>query len=118
MPFVTLIVTPVHDNTKVRGPEVEKLSEVAATAYAVSENLISYLTGDQVDTNSVVVDTNTDLGVENLGGDSQFINKVNEAVQPVEAIVIIKKAGIHQPLKPRGEMLNELDSSKSKSRKR
>ena len=40
------------------------------------------------------------------------------AVQPVEAIVIINKAGIRQPLKPIGEMLNELDSSKSKSRKR
>ena len=117
LPFVTLIITPVHDSTEVRGPEVENLSEVAATADAVSENLISYLTGDQVDTNSVVVETNTDLGVENLGGGSQFVNKENEAVQPVEATAIINKAGIHQPLKPIGEMLNE-DFGKSKSRKR
>ena len=118
LPFVTPIITPLHDSTEVRGPEVENLSKVAATADAVSENLISYLTGDQVDTNSVVVETNTDLGVENLVGDSQFINKENEVVQPVEAIVIIDKAGIHQPLKPIGEVLNELDSGKSKSRKR
>ena len=105
--FITLIITPVHDSTA-----------VAATADAVSENLISYLTGDQVDTNSVVVETNTDLGVENLGGDSQFINKENEAVQPVEAIVIINEAGVCQPRKTIGEMLNELDSGKIKSRKR
>ena len=68
-PFVTLIITPVHESTEVRGSEVENLSEVAATADAVSENLINYLTGEQVDTNSVVVETNTDLGV-----DSQFIH--------------------------------------------
>ena len=118
-PFVTPIITPVHtDGTEVRDPDVVNLSEVAATADAVSENLVSYLTGDQVGTNSVVVETNTDLGVENLGGDSQFVNKENEAVQPVEAIVIINEAGIHQPLKPIGEMLNELDSGKNKSRKR
>ena len=104
---------PVHDSTKVRGPEVENLSKVAATADAVSENLINYLTGDQVDTNSVVVGTKTDLRV-----DSQFINKEKEAVQPVEPIVIINKAGLCQPLKPIGEMLEELDFSKNKSRKR
>ena len=102
----------MHDSTEVRGPEVENLSKVAATADAVSENLINYLTGDQVDTNSVV-ETNTDLGV-----DSQFINKEKEAVQPVEPIVIINKAGIHQPLKPIGKMLQELDFRKNKSRKR
>ena len=117
-PFVTPIITPVHDSTEVKGSEVENLSKVTATADAVSKNLISYLTGDQVDTNSVVVEANTDLGVENLGGDSQFVNKENEAVQPVEAIVIINEAGVCQPLKPIGEMLNELDFGKSKSRKR
>ena len=115
-PFVTPVVTPVHDSTEVRGPEVENLSKVAATADAVSENLISYLTGDQVITNLVVVDTNLGLEVNNLGGDLQF-NKENEAVQPVEATVIINEAGIHQPLKPIGEMLKELDP-KDKNRKR
>ena len=32
LPFVTPIISPVHDSTEVRGPEIEKLSEVAATA--------------------------------------------------------------------------------------
>ena len=111
-PFVTPIITPVHDSTEVRGSEVENLSEVAATADAISESLIGYLTGEQVDTNSVVVKTNTDLGV-----DSQFI-KEKEVKQPVEPIVIINEAGVHQPLKPIGKMLQELDFGKSKSRKR
>ena len=81
-------------HTEVRDSEVENLSEVAVTADAISESLISYLTGEQVDTNLVVVEANTDLGV-----DSQFI-KEKEVKQPVEPIVIINKAGIHQPLKP------------------
>ena len=38
--------------------------------------------------------------------------------QPVEPIVIINEAGICQPLKPIGEMLQELDFRESKSRKR
>ena len=112
LPFVTLIITPVHDSTEVRGSEVENLSEVAVTADAISESLIGYLTGEQVDTNLVVVETNTDLGV-----DSQFI-KEKEVEQPVEPIVIINEAGVHQPLKPIGKMLQELDFGKSKSRKR
>ena len=111
-PFVTPIITPVHDSTEVRGSEVENLSEVAVTADAISESLIGYLTGEQVDTNSVVVETNTDLAV-----DSQFV-KEKEVEQPVEPIVIINEAGIHQPLKPIGKMLQELDFKKSKSRKR
>ena len=86
LPFVTPIITPVHDSTEVRGSE--NLSEVAVTADAISEGLISYLTGEQVDTNLVVVETNTDLGV-----DSQFI-KEKEVKQSVEPIVIINKAGI------------------------
>ena len=113
LPFVTLIITPVHDSTEVRGSEVENLSEVPATADAISESLINYLTGKQVDTNLVVVETNTDLGV-----DSQFINKEKEAEQPVEPIVIINGAGIHQPLKLIGKMLQELDFGKNRSKKR
>ena len=91
---------------------VENLSKVAVTADAISESLTGYLTGEQVDTNSVVVETNTDLGV-----DSQFIIK-KEMEQPVEPIVIINEAGIHQPLKPIGKMLQELDFRKNRSRKR
>ena len=70
------------------------------------------MTGKQVDSNSVVVETNTDLGV-----DSQFI-KEKEVKQPVEPIVIINEAGICQPLKPIGKMLQELDFKKNRSRKR
>ena len=80
-PFVTPIITPVHDSTEVRGPEVVNIGEVAATADSVPENLISYLMGD---TNPLTVDTNPGLEVDNLGGDSQF-DKENEAVQPIEA---------------------------------
>ena len=112
-PFVTPIITPVHDSTEVRGSEVENLSEVAATADAVSESLINYLTGEQVDTNSVVVETNTDLEV-----DLHFVKKEKEAEQPVEPIVIINGAGIHQSLKPIGKMLQELDFGKNRSKKR
>ena len=125
LPFVTPIVTPIHtESTEVENKEsteaVDKdLSKVASTADAVSENLINYLTGGQVVTNLVAVDTNISVEIENLDGDSQFVNKENEAVQPVEATVIINEAGICQPLKPIGEMLNELEIKlKGKSRKR
>ena len=65
----------------------------------------------QVNTNLVVVKTNTDLGV-----DSQFI-KEKEVKQPVEPIIIINEAGIHQPLKPIGKMLQELDFKNIKAEK-
>ena len=111
LPFVTPIVTTVHSEGAwaVEGD----LSKVAVTADAVSENLINYLTGGQV-----AVDTNISLEVENSDGDLQLVVKENEAVQPIEATVIINKAGIHQPLRPIREMLNELDSGQDKSRKR
>ena len=57
------------------------MSEVAATADAVSDGLIHYLTGEVSD--SVVVDTNQ--GCEEL---------VDEPVQPVEATVIINENGV------------------------
>ena len=117
LPFVTPIITPVHNSTEVRGSEVENLSEVVATADAVSKNLISYLTGDQVDTNPVTVETNIDLEVD-LDGDSQFVDKENKAVQPVGATVVINENGIHQPLKPIGKMLNELNFRRCKGRNR
>ena len=66
----------------------------------------------------LLLEVNTDLGVEKLDGDSQFSDKKNEAVQPVEVTVIISENGIHQPLKPIGEMLNELNFGECKGRKR
>ena len=109
-PFVTPIATPVLDGTEVRNSE--NLSEVAAVADAVSKSLINYLTG--VDTNPIAVETNT--RVDSL--DDQFSDKENEVVQPIEANVIINKAGICQPLKLIGEMLNELPSGKGKNTRR
>ena len=38
LPFVTPIITPMHDSTEVRGSEVENLSKVAVTADAISES--------------------------------------------------------------------------------
>ena len=69
LPFVTPIITPVHDSTEVRGSEVENLSEVAVTADAIPESLIDYLT------NPIVVETvENNIGSEvELNG--QFSNK-------------------------------------------
>ena len=92
-PFIMPVITPVHDSTDstVRGSE--NLSEVMVTADAVSEGLINYLT------NPFVVEINT--GSVELDG--QFSN-----IQPVEANVVINEAGVQQPIKSIGEMLNEL----------
>ena len=79
-PFVTLIITPVHDSTEVRGSE--NLNKVAVTADAVSEGLIEYLTNPIV---IEIVESNT--GSVELNG--QFSN-----VQPVEANVVINEAGV------------------------
>ena len=100
-PFVTPIVTPVHNSTEVRGSE--NLSKVAVTADAVSEGLINYLT------NSVVVEVvESNTGSIELNG--QFSN-----VQPVEANVVINEAGVQQPIKSIGEMLNELPRSRKRN---
>ena len=106
LPFIIPVITPAHDSTEVRGSEVGNTSEVATTADAVSEELIHYLT------NPVAVETNVDSGVEKCS------DKENKAVQPVKANVIINENGVCQPLKPIGEMLNELNSGKGKSRKK
>ena len=88
-------------------------------ADALSENLINYLIGGQIVANLVTVETNTSSEFE-LDDGIQSLNKENqyELVQPVDVTVIINEAGIHQPLKPTGEMLNELNSGKNKSRNR
>ena len=85
-PFVTPIITPVHDSTEVRGSEVEHLSEVAVTADAISESLIDYLI------NPIVVETVENNIASEVELNGQFSNKENEIVQPVEANVIINEA--------------------------
>ena len=52
-PFVTTVITPVHDSTDSTVKGSENLSEVAAMADAVSEGLINYLT------NPIVVEITT-----------------------------------------------------------
>ena len=99
-PFVTPVVTPVHDSTDSTVRSSENLSKVAVTADAISEGLINYLT------NPVVVEINT--GLVELNG--QFSN-----IQPVEANVLINKARVQQPIKSIGEMLNELPKSRKRN---
>ena len=103
-PFVSLIITPIHPDmsTKV---QTEKLEEVATDA--VSDELTNYLTGGLVLTNPVVV--------ENLGEIQN--NGENEAVKPNETVVI-DRAGIRQPLKSIGDMLNEIVPDKGKNKKK
>ena len=87
-PFVTPVVTPAHTDVCTEVRQIEIPSEVAAAADAVAESLIDYLT------NPIVVETvENNIGSEvELNG--QFSNKENEIVQPVEANVIINKAGV------------------------
>ena len=76
-PFVTPIVTLVQGNIEVGTVSSKCLSEVAATADAVSESLVNYLT------NTVVVEN----VVEN-------VNVSDEGVKPVETNLIINEAGV------------------------
>ena len=87
-PFITPIVTPVHTDLCTEVRQTENPSEVVATADAVAESLIDYLT------NPIVVETvENNIGSEvELNG--QFSNKENEIVQPVEVNVIINEAGV------------------------
>ena len=103
-PFVTPIVTPVQGNIEVGTISSKCLSEVATTADAVSEGLINYLTN----TGSVVVDV-----VENV---VENVNVSNEGVQPVETNLIINEAGVRQPQKSIGEMLDELPKGNSRNK--
>ena len=100
-PFVTPIVTPVQGNIEVGTISSKCLSEAATTADAVSESLINYLTN----TEGVVVEN----VVEN-------VSVSNEGVQPVETNVIINEAGVQQPQKSIGEMLDELPKGNSRNK--
>ena len=102
-PFVTPIVTPVQGNIEVGTVSSKCLSEVATTADAVSESLVNYLTN----TGSIVVDV-VDV-VEN-------VNISDEGVQPVETNLIINEAGVRQPQKSIGEMLDELLKGNSRNK--
>ena len=58
-------------------------------------------------TQNVVVDTNPDLG--------QLCGETTKKLPPIEVNIVIDKAGIWQPLKSIGEMLNELPKASSVS---
>ena len=100
-PFVTPIITPVQGNVEVGTISSKCLSEVATTADAVSESLIKYLTNTE------------DVVVENV---VENVNVSNEGVQLVEMNVIINEAGVRQPQKSIGEMLDELPKSNSRNK--
>ena len=89
-PFVTPeVITPV----------VTPVQEKAQATDAVSQNLECYLT------QNVVVDTNTDLG--------QLCGETTKKLLAIEVNIVIDKAGIQQPLKSIGAMLNELPKASS-----
>ena len=102
-PFVTPVIMPVQGNIEV-GNISSKFcpSEVTTTADAVSESLINYR-------------TNTEDVVENIV-EVENINVSNEGVQLAETNVIINEAGVRQPQKSIGEMLNELPKGNSRNK--
>ena len=107
-PFVTPVIMPVQGNIEVRTTSSKFCpSEVATTADAVSESLINYLTN----TEDVVVENvvENDVEIEN-------VNVSNEGVQLIETNVIINEAGVRQPQKSIGEMLDELSKGNSRNK--
>ena len=93
-PFVTLelvtpIITPVQENVQVITP--------------VTQSLEQYLTQNVVD---MVDDTNTNLEAEGQSNDEIVRNSI-------EMNIVIDEAGIRQPSKSIGEMLNELPKNVS-----
>ena len=94
-PFVTPVITLVQGNIEVGTISSKCPSEVATTADAVSESLINYLTNTE------------DVVVENVV-EVENVNVSNEGVQLAETNVIINEAGVRQPQKSIGEMLDEL----------
>ena len=85
--LVTPVITLVQENIQVITP--------------VTQSLEQYLTQNVVD---MVDDTNTDLEVE-----GQLNGKIVR--NSIETNIVIDEAGIWQPLKSIGEMLNELPKS-------
>ena len=91
-PFVTLeLITPV----------VTPVQEKAQATDAVSQNHECYLT------QNVVIDTNTDLG--------QLCGETTKKPLPIKVNIVIDEAGIWQPLKSIGAILNELPKANSVS---
>ena len=103
-PFVTPVIMPVQGNIEV-GTISSKFcpSEVTTTADAVSESLINYLTN----TEDVVVENAVEI---------ENVNVSNEGVQLTETNVIINEAGVRQPQKSIGEMLDELPKGNSRNK--
>ena len=102
-PFVTPVIMLVQGNIEVGTISSKCPSEVATTADAVSESLINYLTNTE------------DVVVENVV-EIENVNVSNEGVQLVETNVIINKAGVRQPQKSIGEILDELPKSNSRNK--
>ena len=89
--LVTPVITPVQENIQVITP--------------VTQSLEKYLTQNDV---NMVNDTNTNLETE-----GQLNGETVKNPPPIEANIVIGEAGIWQPSKPIGEMLDELPKSVS-----
>ena len=82
--LVTPVITPVQESIQVVTP--------------VTQSLEQYLTQNAVD---IVNDTNTDL-------EGQLNGEIIKNPSPIEVNTVIDEAGIQQPSKSIGEMLDEL----------
>ena len=78
-------------------PVITPIQEIAQTANTVSQNFEHYLTQD------VDVDTNTDLDSK-----GQLYGETLKMPPPIEVNITIDEAGVWQPLRSIGEMLDEL----------
>ena len=95
-PFMTLelvtpVITPVQENIQVITP--------------VTQSLEQYLTQNDV---NMVYDTNTDLEIE-----GQLNDEIVKNPPPIEVNIVIDEAGIRQPSKSIGGMLDKLPKSVS-----
>ena len=101
-PFITLkLVTPI--TTPVADLEIGK--EIAVATDTASDDLVTYLT------QSIVVDTNPSL---DLGAEGQLCGETVKIPPAIEVNnVIIDEAGVQQPLRSIGEMLDELPKASS-----
>ena len=89
--LVTPVITPVQENIQVVTP--------------VTQSLEQYLTQNVV---NMVNDTNTDLETE-----GQLNGEIVKNPPPIEVNIVIDEAGIWQPSKSIGEMLDKLPKSVS-----